>query len=88
MADVHSAADDIKGMIRQWIDANDLDKTLEDLHYVPRAIQEAFRDYAERLREDTHLTERIPEAIAEAAAAMAGIADQLQETISFGVQRS
>lgn len=88
MANVHEAADGIKEMILQWIDANDLDQTLEDLHEIPRAVQEAFRQYSDRLRDDTNLSERIPEAIAEASAAMSGIADQLRETISFGVQRS
>ena len=88
MADVHEAADQIKDMITQWIDANDLDQTLEDLHEIPRAVQEAFGHYAERLREDTNVKESIPEAVAEASASMSGIADQLQEAIGFGVQRS
>lgn len=88
MANVREAADEIQGMIQNWIDANDLDQTLEDLHEIPRAIQAAFSNYAEQLRESTNLKEGIPEAIAQAGAQMNGIADGLQETIQYGVQRS
>ena len=88
VANVHDAADQISEMIRNWMDANDLDQTLEDLHEIPRAIEGAFSRYAEQLSEDTNLKESIPEAVREAAAAMAGIADELQQEIRFGVQQS
>ena len=87
MANVAEAADEIQTMIQNWIDANDLDQTLEDLHQIPRAIQEAFSHYAEQLRESTNLAERLPDAIEEAGAQMSGIADSLQEAIRFGVQQ-
>lgn len=88
MANVHDAADEIKQMIQNWMDANDLDQTLEDLHEIPRAIQDAFSRYADKLREDTHLQASIPDAVDEAAAAMAGIGDELQHEIQYGVQRN
>lgn len=88
MANVHEAADQIKEMVQEWIDANDLDQTLEDLHEIPRAIEDAFSNYAEKLREDTNLGDHISEAVAEAASDMAGVADKLHEAIDFGVQRN
>ena len=88
MANVREAADQIQEMIQDWIDANDLDETLEDAHEIPRAVQAAFSAYAEKLREDTNLAEQIPEAFAEAADSMAGVADALHEKTTFGVQRS
>lgn len=88
MANVADAAQEIKQTIVQWMDANDLDQTLEDLHEIPRAIQDAFLQYADQLRDNTNLAERIPEAISEAGSSMAGIADELQQTIRFGVQQS
>lgn len=88
MADVHSAADEIRGMIQNWIDANDLDETLEHAHEFPRAVQDSFSHYAEQLRENTNLDRRIADAFDEAASAMAGIADQLHEQTTFGVQQS
>jgi hypothetical protein len=75
-------------MITNWLDANDLDETLENLHEFPRAMQAAFHQYSEQLREHTNLAERIPEAVAEASGRMSGIADELQQAITFGVQRS
>jgi methyl-accepting chemotaxis protein len=88
MADVHAAADEIKGMIRQWFDANDLDQTLEGLHEIPRAVQESFKQLADELSENTNLSDRIHEAVAEAGARMTGIADELESQLTFGVQRS
>jgi hypothetical protein len=88
VANVTEAADQIKEMIQEWIDANDLDETLEGAHEIPRAVQEAFASYAERLREDTNLAEHIPEAFAQAAADIQGVADALHEKTTFGVQRS
>lgn len=88
MANVREAADQIQEMIQDWIDANDLDETLEDAHQIPRAVQAAFANYAEKLREDTNLGEHIPEAFAEAADGMSGLADALHEKTTFGVQRS
>lgn len=88
MADVHSATDDIRNTVQNWMDANDLDQTLEDLHHIPRSVQVMFREFAEKLREDTNLDPRIAEAVDEAGAQMQGIADGLQEEIGFGVQRS
>lgn len=88
MADVQAAADEIEGMIRQWMDANDLDETLEGLHEIPRAFQKALAHLSEELSENTNLADRIPEAVAEAGARMTGIADELQSQLTFGVQRS
>lgn len=88
MAQVGDAAEDIKSTIIGWADANDWDETLEHLHEIPRAIQEAFSQYADRLREDTNLKDSIPEAVDDAASRMAGIADHLQQEIQFGAQRS
>jgi len=88
VANVTEAADEIQTMIQDWIDANDLDQTLEDLHQIPRAIQEAFSHYAEQLRESTNLKESIPDAIEEAGAAMNGIAEGLREAIQYGVQQN
>ena len=88
MAQVGDAAEDIRNTIQGWADANDWDETLEQLHEVPRSIQDAFARYAELLRENTHIDRKIPDVIAEAASDMAGIADKLQETITFGAQRS
>lgn len=88
MARVGDAADDIKGAIVSWADANDWDETLEHLHEIPRAIQEAFGQYADQLRDNTNLKDSIPDAVAEAASRMAGIADDLQQEIRFGAQRS
>lgn len=88
MARVGDAADDIRNAIVGWADANDWDETLEHLHEIPRAIQEAFSQYAELLRENTNLKDSIPEAVADAASAMAGIADNLRQEIQFGAQRS
>jgi hypothetical protein len=87
MADVQGASDQIKELVQDWIDANDLDETLENLHYFPRAMEEAFSNFAEKLREDTQLGEHIPEAVAEAGSDMNGIADKLQQAIDYGVQR-
>ena len=88
MANVIEAADQVRQTIGQWMDANDLDSTLEDLHEFPRAVQETFSHLAEQLREHTNLKEGISEAVMEAANGMAGIADSLREAIGFGVQRS
>jgi GTP cyclohydrolase I len=88
MADVQAAADEIEGMVRQWMDANDLDETLEGLHQIPRAVQKAFNHLAEKLSEDTNLADRVHEAVAEAGTRMTGIADELQDQLTFGVQRS
>lgn len=88
MADVHAVADEIQGLIQEWVDANDLDQTLEGLHEIPRAIQSAFGHLAEQLRENANLAERIPESIMEEAGNMGGSADRLREAIGFGVQRS
>lgn len=88
MADVSGAADDIRSMVQNWFDANDLDQTLENLHEFPRAIQEAFSALADQLRENSNLAERIPDAVQEAAGQMTGIAESLQEALGFGVQRS
>jgi methyl-accepting chemotaxis protein len=88
MADVHAASDEIKSLVNEWTDANDLDQTLEDLHYIPRAVQEALAHYAEQLRESTQLAPHIADAVEEAASGMAGIADSLQEQIRYGVQQN
>lgn len=88
MSDVHSAADGIKETVLEWTDANDLDTTLEDFHELPRALEDAMHDYAQRLRENTNLSDHIPEAIEEAASQMAGIADHLKEAIQYGVQQN
>jgi hypothetical protein len=88
MADIHAYTDEIRGAIHDWIDANDLDGTVEHAHEFPRAIQEEFAAFAERLRESTNLAPRIAEAFEEAASSMAGIADQLHEQTTFGVQQS
>lgn len=88
MADVKDAVDDIQGTVQNWMDANDLDQTLEGLHEIPRGVQAMFSNFAERLREDTHLDPDLAEAVAEAGAQMNGIADMLEERIGFGVQRN
>jgi hypothetical protein len=88
MADVHAVADEIRGMIHSWIDANDLDETVEHAHELPRAVQEEFAAFAEQLRESTNLDPRIADAFEEAASSMAGTADQLHEQTTFGVQQS
>jgi len=88
MADVHSAADQIREMISGWFDANDLDETVEHAHELPRALEGEFAFFAEKLRENTNLDPRIADAFAEAASSMAGIADALHEKTTFGVQQS
>ena len=88
MADVHAVADEIRSTIHSWTDANDLDGTVEHAHELPRAVQDEFAAFAERLRESTNLDSRIADAFDEAASSMAGIADQLHEQTTFGVQQS
>lgn len=88
MANVSEAADQLRELVQNWADANDLDQTLEDLHEWPRAMQEALHNYAENLRENTNLGEHIPDVIEEAGADMQGIADKLKETIQYGVQQN
>jgi hypothetical protein len=88
MADVHAVADEIRGTIHNWSDANGLDETVEHAHEFPRAIQDEFAAFAEKLRESTNLDPRIADAFEEAASSMAGIADQLHEQTTFGVQQS
>ena len=88
MADVNAVSEEIRNTIHDWADANDLDTTVEGAHELPRAVQEEFAAFAERLRENTNLDTRIAEAFDEAASGMAGIADSLHEQTTFGVQQS
>ena len=88
MADVNAVSDEIRNTIHDWADANDLDTTVEGAHELPRAVQEEFAAFAERLRENTNLDPRIADAFDEAASAMAGVADNLHKQTTFGVQQS
>lgn len=87
MADTAAMADEIRGMGGgELADPEDVHNYLQNVHELIAALQDNLTAKAEELSE-MGVHPRYPETIAEAAAAMSGIADEVEAVVSGGVMR-
>jgi len=85
--DTASQADQIREMGgHEFSDPQDVHDTLTGMHELVSALEEVLRRWGETLQE-TGTHPRYAEATSEAAAAMSGIAEELEAVTSGGVMR-
>lgn len=85
--DTAAQADQIREMGgHEFDDPQDVHDTLTGMHEIIAATEEVLRRWGESLQE-TGVHPKYAEAAAEAAAAMSGIAEELEAVTSGGVMR-
>jgi hypothetical protein len=87
MADTAAMADEIRSMGgSDFADPDDVHDYVANVHQLVEALQQNLAARADQL-DETGVHPAYPEAVREAAAAMSGIADQLETITSGGVMR-
>lgn len=87
MADTQSMAEQIREMGgHEFDDPQDVHDTLTGMHELIAALEEVLRRWGEALQE-TGTHPRYAETVQEAAAAMSGIAEEVEEVTKGGVMQ-